>query len=154
MMAASYGPRPREQTSGSPRANAWDRVNRAPQARAASDAYKVACRDRWINVTKTMMSERAEIITTNGCTYEGVFHLLTPVNVLPDGNRGLYQVRCFCVTSHHYQKLGEVGAWHGATLRLCSQCGAVPYRCGVTRRPWTWSKLPPAAVRGCVISAC
>lgn len=59
---------------------------------SAGDAYKVACRDRWINVTKTMMGERAEITTTSGCVYEGVFHVLTPVDPTPGGTRGMYQV--------------------------------------------------------------
>lgn len=65
---------------------------RAGSGSPQGDRYRVACRDRWINVTKTMMGERAEIVTVNGCTYEGVIHVLTPVDPAPGGTRGLYQV--------------------------------------------------------------
>lgn len=59
-----------------------------------SDGYKMACRDRWMNVTKTMMGERAEITTTSGCVYEGVFHVLTPGDdPRPGAKRGMYRVR-------------------------------------------------------------
>ncbi|CAM9830872.1 unnamed protein product, partial [Ectocarpus sp. 6 AP-2014] len=58
-----------------------------------SDGYKMACRDRWMNVTKTMMGERAEITTTSGCVYEGVFHVLTPgEDPRPGAKRGMYRV--------------------------------------------------------------
>lgn len=68
---------------------------RSPSAAGvnAGDGYKVACRDRWMNVTKTMMGERAEITTISGCVYEGVFHVLTAGND-PGGKRGVYRVRC------------------------------------------------------------
>lgn len=47
-----------------------------------------------MNVTKTMMGERAEITTTSGCVYEGVFHVLTPGDdPRPGGKRGMYRVR-------------------------------------------------------------
>lgn len=48
-----------------------------------------------MNVTKTMMGERAEITTTNGCVYEGVFHVLNPAgdDPRPGGRRGMYRVR-------------------------------------------------------------
>lgn len=62
------------------------------------DGYRVACRDRWMNVTKTMMGERAEITTTSGCVYEGVFHVLTPGDdPTPGGKRGMYRVRFLLV---------------------------------------------------------
>ena len=49
-----------------------------------------------MNVTKTMMGERAEITTTDGCVYEGVFHVLTPADdPRPGGKRGMYRVRFF-----------------------------------------------------------
>lgn len=93
-----------------PPPNAWGRIPTerisaapAPPAKcsavagvALADGYKVACRDRWINVTKTMMGEKAEIVTMSGCTYEGVFHVLTPVDPMPGqqgrNNGGMYQV--------------------------------------------------------------
>lgn len=47
-----------------------------------------------MNVTKTMMGERAEITTISGCVYEGVFHVLTPGDdPRPGGKRGMYRVR-------------------------------------------------------------
>lgn len=64
-------------------------------AAAVGDGYKLACRDRWMNVTKTMMGEHAEITTTSGCVYEGVFHVLNPAgdDPRPGGRRGMYRVR-------------------------------------------------------------
>lgn len=67
-----------------------------PAGASGSSSYKMACRDRWMNVTKTMMGERAEITTTSGCVYEGVFHVLTPGDdPRPGGKRGMYRVRLF-----------------------------------------------------------
>ena len=59
---------------------------------SSSDAYRVACRDRWINITKTMMGERTEITTISGCVYEGVCHVVTPGDPTGSGARGMYQV--------------------------------------------------------------
>lgn len=56
------------------------------------DAYKVACRDRFINLTSTMMGERAEVTTVNGCVYDGVLCVLTPRDPEPSGTRGCYKV--------------------------------------------------------------
>lgn len=43
------------------------------------------------------MGERAEIVTVGGCTYDGVFHVLTPVDPRPGqrgagGGGGMYKV--------------------------------------------------------------
>ncbi len=47
-----------------------------------------------MNVTKAMMGERAEIATTSGCVYEGVFHVLSPgEDPRPGAKRGMYRVR-------------------------------------------------------------
>lgn len=113
---SSFGSRDHGGSSGStprggpgpPPPNAWGRVERSsapppaavamsPSSIPAGDAYKVACRDRWINVTKTMMGERAEVVMLSGCTYDGVFFVLTPVDPTPgqqQGRRGgMYTVR-------------------------------------------------------------
>lgn len=74
------------------------------QQHGAADGYKVACRDRWMNVTKAMMGERAEITITSGCVYEGVFHVLSPgEDPRPGAKRGMYRVRAglrFCFPIH------------------------------------------------------
>lgn len=54
-------------------------------------AYDAACRDRWVNVSKNMMGERAEIAMSCGTIYDGVIHVIAPAV----GSRGVYQVKCF-----------------------------------------------------------
>ena len=62
-------------------------------ASSGKNGYKTACRDRWINTSKTMMGERAEVAMSSGCIYEGVIHVLTPSGPTPGGSRSMYQVR-------------------------------------------------------------
>ena len=59
----------------------------------SSHGDRVACRDRWINITKTMVGEKSEVTTTNGCVYEGVCHVITPGDPAAGGTRGMYKVR-------------------------------------------------------------
>lgn len=54
-------------------------------------AYDAACRDRWVNVSKNMMGERAEIAMSCGTIYDGVIHVIAPAV----GSRGVYQVKGF-----------------------------------------------------------
>lgn len=102
--SSTFGSSRDQATNSTPRATgAWgtggvgsgSRVSErsSPARPAGGDAYKVACRDRWIDVTRTMMGQKAEITTTDGCTYEGVFHVLTPAEPAPGSTGGLYKVR-------------------------------------------------------------
>lgn len=67
-------------------------TERSSRPTQSGEWYKTACRDRWINVANTIMGQETEIITTGGCTFEGVCHVLLSGECTPGGNRGKTKV--------------------------------------------------------------
>lgn len=67
--------------------------HQSSHARSSKDEYTIACRDRWLNVSKTMMGERAEIAMYCGSIYEGVIHAIAPKGPTPGGTHCSYQVK-------------------------------------------------------------
>lgn len=98
----------------------------------SGDGYRVACRDRWINVTKTMVGERTEVTTTNGYVYEGICHVITPGDPAAGGTRGMYKVRSLFAEGSFREQLTGAGS-HKEHVKKKNWKKSKRQTCGILR---------------------